>query len=207
MDIDKLKQKEDKKELDDLLRVKLKTIAKYKFYNFSIIYNEVTEEINTKIKNKKQDFINEFIEYFYKKDFSVETKSNMYTAKYKGLYIILINEDNNMFSLKIPSEKIFYKIQIKEENIFSNMIYCKDILRYKSEDLNTNNYKKIIENIDEIQELEELIKIIQKNINHYKRTLDYFEMIKYIYSIYKSSYVECTTFKALFEIYISENSL
>ncbi|MCY6353913.1 hypothetical protein [Clostridium sp. ZS2-4] len=205
MDIDKLKQKEDKKEIDNLLRMKLKTIAKSRFYNFNVICNKVTNNIKIKIKNKKQDFINQFIEYFRNKGFQMEIDNNIYIAKYKELSIVLINKEDAAFYFEIPSEKISCKIEIKEQSAFGNIIYGKDILRYNSEKLNVTNYEKIIDSIDKIEELQGLINKIEENINYHQKILDYFGIINYNYSIDKLPGIKCTTFKELFEIHINEN--
>lgn len=112
--------------------MKLKTIAKYKFYNFNVICNKVTNNINIKIKNKKQDFINEFIEYFRKKGFNMEIDNNTHIAKYKELSIVLINEEDTTFSFEIPSEKISCKIEELQGLI-------------KKIEENTNHYQKILD--------------------------------------------------------------
>lgn len=180
----------------------LKTEAKKKFTEFK----KVCEELSKKIDNKKEEManklINEYKEYF-SNNFKMLQKGESIIFTYKDVEVILDLEKDYYFSLKIPIERIYVTIEIRESRDYDNMICWKNEIKYRDKYIDYNKPDIFFDDIQEISVLKDFISKIEENISHYKNTIENFDTIKYIYSLYDTS-IECDSFKDLFETYINK---
>jgi hypothetical protein len=205
MDINDLKKtsavmKEEKESLESMKEATLE-----RFEEFKKTCNTLSKLIAEKVAPKKMELGAEFREFFESNGFSVEAEEK---GKYKATFentVVILEDDNpdeyssdSAFTFQIPTQKKYTGVVIKAEKEKEDKLYWKNILKHNGRNVGFENVRELIFSIEDTKELKVLLDKINENIEWYQDTIEVFEDIKFVYSVYRTGH-EFETFKEVFE--------
>ena len=149
--------------------------------------------------------MNEAEIFFENGNFKVERNEKSIIAKHEDIEISVKNDSEDellIFQINIDPIGIYNAIEIRPCDEDDDMFYQKNNLKIDGKDIDFNNYIELVNKCREKSNLSILLKKVEENIIHYKDTIEKFDQIKYIYTLYKTD-IECNSFKEVFENHIN----
>lgn len=197
-------EEEEKKEKNKIITCKESLLEKYnEFIEVGKLVGEKQTAKHIELIAKCEE---EAVRFFEESDFKVEKNDNGYVARYENISINFKYDGEDemiIFPLNILPIGIYNAIQIKPCNDQEEMLYWKKHIKLNGNDVYSSNFNNELQKCNNSSELITAILNLETNINHYKNTLENFDEIKYVYSLYKCGDIECNTFKELFEKHIN----
>lgn len=181
----------------------LQSEAKKRYNDLVDIGKKLNELVLSELVKMKDELVIQFDQYFTNNDFEVTKTGDTFKALFKDLVIILDDQKNNLndyeafFDLEIPLKRVNYTIVIKvSNNDFDRLYYKKNL-----DKLFNHGFKDVNARIDKMTEKDDLKNIlgeINENIDWFQQTVDIFDNVKFVFTLYKS-HEEYESFQELFE--------
>jgi hypothetical protein len=205
MRLEELVSEANKKLDNEKELIRLKNTFKERYNEVLSVGELIREKEEVKWGLLKGQFEKEAVEFFEEGNFIVSKEGKKYIAKLNDVIIELYydgEEEMLIYQMQIKPNGIYSAIQIRPCNNHQDMLYWKNIIKLNGKHIYKETLEKELDSCNDKLELISGITKLQENVLHYKNTNDNYEKIKYIYSLYKCSDVECDTFKDLFEKHI-----
>ncbi|CEK34316.1 hypothetical protein UMC2_35271 [[Clostridium] sordellii] len=143
---------------------------------------------------------------FEEEGFDTNFEKNKYIFKKGSLTIEFYYDGEDemiIFQMKIMPNNRYFAIHLRPNAKDDNMLYWKNNISLDGKHLYTENYIELINKCSNTKELDKAKIQLKENIDHYENTINNYDSIVYIYSLYKDD-VEFDTFKELLENRILE---